>query len=278
MGFGVLDSAFGKEVPCAGARSCGFITHKVGGMTGLFSGAWCAKAGMLGYHAAFEHHMAKTGKPLQSGKQGTSVSTQTPYGHAERQLAVPKNPNSPAQQRVRMALGSIASRWRGLTDEQRTAWTAAYKDTQSQPRLGQSGGLTGCQLFIKINCTLAAAGMDQVVEPPDRPKFAANPVDAPTITNNGGDIRLKLRVPRTPTHHIMLMGTAPCSAGTSRPRRFTLLGTLPAPVSGTSDITDLYVAKYGAPPVGTRVFIGTRQTADGWEDLQKDTTAVVPTE
>jgi hypothetical protein len=242
----------------------------------LFSGAWCAKADRLGYHAALEYHMAKTGKTLQSGKQGTTVSIHTPYGQAERQLAVPKNPNSPAQQRVRSALGSIASRWRGLTDEQRAAWTAAAKDTQSQPRLGQSGRLTGCQLFIKINCTLTAAGMDQVVEPPDRPKFVANPVGALTITNTGGGIKLKLKVSRTPAQHIMLMGTAPCSAGISRPRRFTLLGALPAPVSGTSDITELYLAKYGVPPVGTRVFIGTRQTADGWEDLQKDTTAVVP--
>jgi hypothetical protein len=45
-----------------------------------------------------------------------------------------------------------------------------------------------------------------------------------------------------------------------------------------SDITDLYVAKYVVPPVGTRVFIRTRQTANGWEDLQKETNAVVPTE
>ena len=56
-----------------------------------------------------------------------------------------------------------------------------------------------------------------------------------------------------------------------------MLGALPDPDAGVSDITDLYVAKYGVPPAGTRIFIRTRQVADGWEDLQKDTTAVVPT-
>jgi hypothetical protein len=219
--------------------------------------------------------MAKTGKTLKSGKRGTTVSIHTCFGQAERQLAVPKNPRTPAQQRVRVTLGSIASRWRGLTDPQRAAWTALASDTRSQPRLGQSGRLTGCQLFIKINCTLAAAGMEQVVEPPERAIFATNPVGALTMLNNAGVIALKLAVPRAPAHYVMVLGTAPCSAGISRPRRFTLLGALPASAAGMSDITDLYVAKYGVPPVGTRVFIRTRQTANGWEDLQKDTNAVV---
>jgi hypothetical protein len=73
----------------------------------------------------------------------------------------------------------------------------------------------------------------------------------------------------------MVFATAPCSAGVSRPRRFTLLGTLPDAASGVSDITNMFVAKYGVPPVTTRVFVRTRQVADGWQDLPKETTAVV---
>ena len=239
------------------------------------AGGWRDGAEQPRQDAALERIMAKTGKTLKSGKSGTTVSIQTAFGQAERQLAVPRNPRTPAQQRVRVTLGSIASRWRGLTDPQRTAWTALASDTYSQPRLGQSGRLSGCQLFIKINCTLAAAGMEQVVEPPERATFASNPVGALTIINNAGVIALKLAVPRAPAHYVMVLATAPCSAGISRPRRFTLLGALPASAAGMSDITDLYVAKYGVPPVGTRVFIRTRQTANGWEDLQKDTNAVV---
>ena len=97
-----------------------------------------------------------------------------------------------------------------------------------------------------------------------------------SITNTDGDIAIQLKVPRAPAHPVMVLATAPCSAGVSRPRRFTLLGTLPAPTSGVSDITDLCVARYGVPPVRTRIFIRTRQVADGWEDLPKETTAVVP--
>ena len=239
---------------------------------------WRDSAGRPGQDAALESNMAKIGKTLKSGKRGNTVSIHTAFGQAERQLAIPKNPRTPAQQRVRVTLGSIASRWRRLTDPQRAAWSSLASGTHSQPRLGQSGRLTGCQLFIKINCTLAAAGMEQVVEPPERATFAANPVGALTITNKAGVIALKLTVPSAPAHFVMVLGTAPCSAGISRPRRFTLLGGLPASADGMSDITDLYVAKYVVPPVGTRVFIRTRQTANGWEDLQRDTNAVVPTE
>ena len=45
---------------------------------------------------------------------------------------------------------------------------------------------------------------------------------------------------------------------------------------GVSDITELYVAIYGIPPVGTRVFIHTRQQINGWQDTPERTTAVVP--
>jgi hypothetical protein len=60
------------------------------------------------------------------------------------------------------------------------------------------------------------------------------------------------------------------------PRRFVILGRLPDPVARVCDITDLYVARYGIPPAGSRVFIRTVQVANGWEDFPKDTTAVVP--
>ena len=51
---------------------------------------------------------------------------------------------------------------------------------------------------------------------------------------------------------------------------------LPAPVNGWSDITELYVARYGVPLVGSVVFIRTCQQVDGWADVPKVTSALVP--
>ena len=41
------------------------------------------------------------------------------------------------------------------------------------------------------------------------------------------------------------------------------------------DITHLYPACYGSPPVGTKVFIRVNQNLDGWQDLPKETSAIV---
>jgi hypothetical protein len=220
--------------------------------------------------------MAKVSKNPASGKQGTTVSYKTRYGQIERDKGAPANPRTNAQVRARTSLGRSSARWRTLTDQQRSVWTNGGSEVKSEPRMGQSGHLTGCQFFNKINCTLALTGEPPTDIPTERPSFSANPVGALTITNDDGDIALKLSVPRAPAHYVLVLGTAPCSAGMTVPRRFVILGRLPDPVGRVSDITDMYVARYGIPPGGARIFIRTMQVANGWEDFPKDTTAVVP--
>ena len=83
----------------------------------------------------------------QSGKRGLNVSEGGRNGQISRILAIPSNPRSDAQMAVRHALSSAAAKWRTLTEEQRLAWIAAAKGRKSAPRLGQSGPLTGSQLF-----------------------------------------------------------------------------------------------------------------------------------
>jgi hypothetical protein len=212
----------------------------------------------------------------QSGKFLNSVSVRTRYGQARRPLVIPKDPKTPRQLRSRSTLGHVAPRWRRLTDDQRTAWTAGGRKIHSRPRLGQSGPLTGCQFFTMLNCNLASIGLERIVLPTERPTFSANPVDKLVITNTGGDIDLKLAVRGTPVPYSIVLGTAPCSAGISYATHFVILGLLPAPEAGFSNIRKLYVDVFGVPPVGKRVFIRTRQQIDGWEGLPKQTTAIVP--
>ena len=72
---------------------------------------------------------------------------------------------------VRAILGRVAASWRTLQEVQRAAWMAAAKEAKSTSRLGQSGPLSGFQLFAKINCTLAQFGQEQVDAPPAPPQF-----------------------------------------------------------------------------------------------------------
>jgi hypothetical protein len=220
--------------------------------------------------------MAKKLDVPQTGKVGTTVNVNTRYGQIQRQYIKPKDPKTPAQMTVRSNLARVSSRWRAITEEQRQAWTAGGRDAQTRRRLGRSSFLTGCQFFIKINCARAAIGLEQLTDPPQLPEFPENPVGELSITNSRGTIALKLSVPSAPAEYTLVLGAAPCSAGRSSARHFVFLGFLPDSTRGVSEITDLYVARFGVPPVGTKVFIRTQQHINGWDDLPKQTSAVVP--
>ncbi len=212
----------------------------------------------------------------QSGHLGTFITFTNRFGQFRRPYVVPRDPRTPAQLQVRSRFGRISARWRILTDKQRAAWTSSASENQSRSRLGKSGPLTGCQLFVKINTNLAFVGEDQLDDPPNFPQFADNPVGDLSITTTDGVMAIKLSVPSEPPRHMLVWATAPASAGTSFAKRFVFLGLLPPPVAGFSDITQLYVARYGLPPARQRIFVRTQQQVNGWQDRPVQTTAVVP--
>ena len=200
----------------------------------------------------------------------------TKYGLVIRGVPVPKKRATARQRRARAFMGSMPSGWRSLSDDQRAAWEPPASKTKSRKRLGRTGTLRGYHFYNKINCVLAAVGLPRVTVPPRKPKFPLNPVGSLKINNSRGDLALLLSVPTAPAQYTLVLGSPPCSAGISCRCGFTILGLLPAPVRGLSDITDLYVKVFGKPPVGSRVFIRTRQVIDGWEDEPIQTTAIVP--
>jgi hypothetical protein len=212
----------------------------------------------------------------QTGTLGTVVSVRTRYGQVRRPYVSPKNRRTPAQVRIRSNFGHVLALWGRLTDEQRTVWGRAAEGYESRPRLGQSGRLSGYLLFVKINWTLAYYGQAAVDTPTERPIFEPNVVDGLVITNAAGVIELKLRVALVPAAQMVVLGTRPRGPGVSFAKHFAILGLLPAPQDGYSNITELFVARYGLIPVGRRIFIRTRQHLNGWEDLPKQTTAIVP--
>jgi hypothetical protein len=212
----------------------------------------------------------------QSGKRGLNVSQAGQFGQISRALAIPANPRSPSQMTTRGILTNVSARWRALLETQRVAWMAAAKEAKSNSRLGQSGALSGFLLFTKINCTLAQFGQTQVDAPPDHPQFPALAAQNLVITNTSGVIALRLTCPTDPGENTIVRGSAPVSQGRQTCRDFRVLGMCPAPVAGSSDITGLYTARYGVPPVGKKVYIQVNQFVDGWEDLPTSFCAIVP--
>jgi hypothetical protein len=176
----------------------------------------------------------------------------------------------------REAFGRARFLWGKLTEAQRIAWNRVAGGSLTRRRLNQSGPLSGYLLFMKINCNQAAVGLEMLLDPPEKPRFGANPVGELTITNSGGVIALKLGVSGKPVRYTVVYGSKPRSAGTTYVDHFTILGMLAEPAKGVSDITGLYLAKYAVLPVGSRIFIQTVQQIDGWQDSPRRTSAIVP--
>jgi len=107
-------------------------------------------------------------------------------------------------------------------------------------------------------------------------QFGANPVGGLSAYLSRGEVVLELAVSGTPVQYTVVCAAAPCSPGRSFVVHFNIIGFLPDPEDGVSNIADLYVARYGPIPAPSRIFVRTYQHIDGWEDLPKQTTAIVP--
>lgn len=212
----------------------------------------------------------------QSGKIGNQVAMPGRYGQVRRIWVAPANPRSPDQLTIRGNLAASARGFDALTPAQQTAWRSAAATVTSKPRLGQSGPLTGLQLFTKINCTLAMLGQDPVTDPPAPANVPAPAPDALQVSNVSGVVSIKLTCPTSPGAGTLVRAAAPQKSGVNRLPSLRLLGTCPAPVTGASDITGLFTAKFGAPIEGQRLFVEVQSTANGWQGPTKVFSALVP--
>lgn len=220
--------------------------------------------------------MSRVVSPPQSGRVGPVVYVKSRYGQVVRPFVPARNPRSPNQQLNRGNFARVSSRWRFLTPDQQTAWAIAAADSYTISRLGVRRPLNGYNYFVRINNARATLDLSLFDWPPAVPTFNANPVAELSITNIRAEITLKLRVPSPPAQYTLVQGAAPVSRGVRFIRHYLFLGLLPAPADGWSDITGLYVERYGVLAPRQVVFVRTCQHIDGWTDVPKVTSAVVP--
>ena len=212
----------------------------------------------------------------QTGKLGLTVTWQGRNGLIRRILVTPKNPRSDGQLVVRDLLAQQARRFDALTDAQQDAWNVAAAGYQSTPTLGQSGPLTGLQLFVRINCKLGLLGQEPVSVPPTAPQFPDLAPQTLVITNTGGVVAVKLTCPTDPGGDTVLRASPPQNSAVRACRNFRIIGTCPAPAQGSADITGLYVAQFGAVPVGKRLFVQASTMVGGFESVPRQFQARVP--
>ena len=205
----------------------------------------------------------------KSGRKGSVVYLNSRYGKVAREYVRPSNPRTPEQQDHRNNVRAVSGRWRTLTPEQHAAWRMAAANNDFVTETGRRVRRNGYNFFVSLNSRRADLDLPQFDLPPAEPVFSLNPVVELVITNTGGKITLKLRVPSPPAQYTLVQGAAPVRTAVRCVQHFPFLGLLPPPTDGWSDITELYVARYGVPGAGTAICIRTCQHIDGWTDVPK---------
>ena len=210
----------------------------------------------------------------KSGKRGLAVAFKSRFGQCEREHTPATKRPTAKQQQSASAFGGASLGCNGLTDAQLDAWRAFGKKVRSHPRGGESGPLTGQNLFTAINRNQALLGLPPFVYPPERPAFDANPVQALTITQDADGIALKVTVAKAPAAPILVFASRPLNAGRRYWDKFRYLGLLPPPDEGQIDITAQYLKVFSNPWPNSRIIVRLVQQVNGWRDLPHRVEAV----
>lgn len=190
------------------------------------------------------------------GKLGGQVFTKTRSGATLRTKVVPANPRSTAQQFARGILGSLSAQWKSLTEEQRLAWNSAVQDYSRTNIFGDTYLPSGKNLFTALNSNLLHATLPQILTPQPSIDVPFAIVDDVQVKITDGEIVLNI-VTDIPGagYQFVIQATKPMSAG-----RFNFSGsyTTLSVTPGTAYPSDGslyldYVAKYGVPPIGSKI-------------------------
>jgi hypothetical protein len=188
----------------------------------------------------------------------------------------PKKRPSAAQRRAWSDMRTISDAWNKLTEAQRLTWEEADHTNRRGSRAPGKRRRSGRRLFTKVSFKRLALGQELLKVAPGSDTDTAIPIMHFGIINEVGTVSLLLGGFEGETEGVMVSSWRAVNAGVMKWSDFSHLGLLPAPVAGIIDFTKLYVAKYGVPPVGKKVFIRIERMNDYLGSIVQIKSAVVP--
>ena len=138
----------------------------------------------------------------KSGRKGSVVYVNSRHGKVAREYMRTRNPRTPGQQGHRSNFRAVLRRWRTLSADQHAAWRLAAANNTFVTETGRRVRLNGYNFFASLNTRRADLDLPQFDFPPAEPIFSPNLVAELVITNTGGRITLKLRVPSPPAQNM----------------------------------------------------------------------------
>lgn len=131
-----------------------------------------------------------------SGAIGGTVWSRNRYGVYCRVRAIPVNPSTEAQDKIRGLLSAASMAWQQLAANVQTAWNTWAQTHPVIDALGAQQILTGQAAFVQIQVAIAYQGFPGITEPPVKP--APTACTALTLTADIGAGGVKLAFTPTP--------------------------------------------------------------------------------
>jgi hypothetical protein len=189
-----------------------------------------------------------------------------------------KKAPTPDQRRAREEMRMLSAAWNNLTEEQRQAWNGESRANRRGGVAARSRRRSGRRLFFRANSRRLALRQTLLTDPPESGTVCPFPIVRLVITNHAGRIALKVRLSSGPPDGVMVSSWHPCNPGVMVWNKFVRIELLPGSKRGMLDITGHYVAKFGLPPVGKKIFIRVQQMNDYLGNVVQTTSAIVPEE
>jgi len=198
------------------------------------------------------------------GKFGGSVASKGRSGAYVRNKVTGVNRRTSFQQAARVVLSLLSQSFRALSVAQINAWNAAALNGYTSTNIfGNSIKKTGLGLYVGLNANLRTIGLAILSEPP-----------AQTAVQNMVDIAPSMDISATelfingensaggstvfPLTQLVILSSGPVSRGISFvSSQMRIIGTIAASAdTATTNMWSAYVAKFGTPAAGQKIFIG----------------------
>jgi len=189
--------------------------------------------------------------------QGGTVFTRTRAGSMTRRKVSPTQPHTSCQANVRANFTGLSKAWSALSETVRAAWIAFASNNPVRDLFGQRIILTGHQMYVRLNRTLATIGVAAMTNPPAN--LNVHYVGPVTATHDGPPVTVLNIGWTTPglmgNEHTVVFATAPMSAGRATAgARFRLIFHSGSGLPGPFNLITEYTEKFGAPITGSKIF------------------------
>lgn len=175
---------------------------------------------------------------------------------------------------MRARLAANAAAWRALTGAQRAGWTDLGLSMSRTDSLGQSYTLNGFAAYCSVNNNNVAAGNATVSDAPALVTPPALLTAVITLTAAAFSIAYTV-TPLAAGSRLFTFTSPQRSAGRAFEADFRLLAVSAAAAASPANVYAAYVAKWGLPIVGNRVFVSLSVYQTGFQSGPLVTSAVV---